>query len=296
MANLEQLNEKHGIAKQLTFVSGKGGMPIVEIKNNLGKASIALQGAHLLDYQTNGESELIWMSEDATFAEGKSLRGGVPICWPWFGPHSSDSTLPGHGPARTTDWNPVASEVMSGGQTKISFELVENDKTREMCPHPLRVQLHVTVGKTLLLELETTNLGKTEFTLGQALHTYFHVSDVRLSHVDGLYGCTYIDKIDGGQRKSQQGPVMVATEIDRVYLGTGNHVEIIDPAMGRKIIINSSGSASMVIWNPWDATAKKMGDLGQDGFLKMLCVETANAADDVVVLAAGSTHNMGAEY
>jgi len=296
MSDIDQLNETYGIAGQLRFVSGPGGMPVADIHNELGQAQISLQGAHVLGYQAKGQEPIIWMSDEATYAPGKSLRGGVPICWPWFGPHASDSSLPGHGPARTVDWKPVASEALADGRTKVSFEMIETDKTREQCAHPLRVQLNVTVGSSLKLELETENLGKAAFTLGAALHTYFRVGDVRLAHVEGLDGCEYIDKMDGGVRKQQQGPVSISDETDRIYLGTGNHSEIIDPAMGRKIVIRSEGSGSMVVWNPWEATANKMGDLGPDGFLKMLCVETANAADDVVELAAGATHQMLAEY
>jgi len=296
MKSIEQLNEAYGIAGQLVFASGKGDMPVVTISNDGGEASIALQGAHVLGFQAKGQPPLIWMSEEATFAPGKSLRGGVPICWPWFGSHASDASLPGHGPARTVDWQPVASESLNDGRTRISFELMETDKTRQMCAHPLRVQLHVTVGSSLALELETTNLGNSVFTLGAALHTYFAVGDVRLAHIEGLDGCAYIDKMDGALRKQQHGSLSITEETDRIYLDTGSRSEIIDPFLGRRIVIESSGSASMVVWNPWIETANKMGDLGTDGYLNMLCVETANASDDVVQIAAGSTHRMLAEY
>jgi len=296
MTDLEQFNEKFGISGQLTFSAGKGGMPVVEITNELGEASIALQGAHVLGFQARDEAPLIWMSGEATYAPGKSLRGGVPVCWPWFGPHATDSSLPGHGPARTVDWKPLASEALPNGRTKVNLKLIETNKTREMCPHPLRVQLHVTVGNNLSLEVETTNLGDSTFTLGEALHTYFHVGDVRLAHIEGLNSCEYIDKMDGAARKTQNGPVTISEETDRIYLGTGNRAEIVDPDMGRKIVIQSSGSASTVVWNPWTETAAKMGDLGPDGYLKMLCVETANAADDMVELEAEATHRMVANY
>jgi len=296
MGALEALNQQFGITGQVVFVEGPGGMPVVEIHNDLGEAAIALQGAHVLSYRGRGQKPIIWMSDEATYAPGKSLRGGVPICWPWFGPHISDASLPGHGPARTVDWKPVATQSLADGRTSISLELVQTDKTREQCPHPLCVQLHITVGCSLSLVMETTNQGDSEFTLGQALHTYFLVGDVRKVHVEGLHDCAYIDKMDGGNCKRQFGNLSITEETDRIYLGTGSLAEIVDPAMGRKIIIKSSGSASMVVWNPWDKTAAKMGDLGPNGYLKMICVETANAGEDVVQLAAGATHRMLAEY
>jgi len=296
MANLDALNEQFGIAGQLNFVTGGGGMPVAEVDNKFGKASIALQGAHVLGYQAKGAEPLVWMSPEATYAPGKSLRGGVPVCWPWFGPHGSDSNLPGHGPARTVDWQPVASEAQSGGGTKLSFELIKTEKISEQCAHDLNVRLHVTVGESLRLELETMNQGATAFTLGQALHTYFRVGDVRLAHIEGLDGCEYIDKMDGGQRKQQRGAVSISGETDRIYLGSGKRQEIVDPAMGRKIVIQGEGSASTVVWNPWVETAAKMGDLGPDGYLNMLCVETTNSADDVVEIAPGATYCMLADY
>jgi len=296
MDTLKQWNDAFAIEGALRFVSGAGDMPVAEVSNALGRASIALQGAHVLSYQATGEQPLIWMSDEATYAPGKSLRGGVPICWPWFGPHASDSSLPGHGPARTVAWKPVASETLNNGATRISFELIENDKTRQMYSQPLRVQLHISVGSSLGLTLETTNLGDTPFTLGQALHTYFNVGDVRQVTISGMDGCSYIDKVDGGTKKQQQGDVTIASEVDRIYLGTGSQATIVDPVMNRQITITSSGSASTIIWNPWIENAEKMGDLGPDGYLHMLCVETANAADDVIELAAGASHQMVAEY
>jgi len=292
MQNLDLFNHDFGADGSVRFMLGKGNMPIAEICNDLGSASIALQGAHILNYRAKGGEPLIWMSEDATFAPGKSLRGGVPICWPWFGPHASDSTLPGHGPVRTTDWKPVAASNHGDGSTQIRFEWVANAKTEAMCAHALRVQLLVTVGSQLSLALETTNLGTTPFALGEAFHTYFEVGDVRKATVEGLDGCQYIDKVDGCLRKTQHGAVSISAETDRIYLGTGNRCAIVDPVLGRTITIHSQGSDSVVIWNPWIETASKMGDLGQDGYRNMLCVETTNAADDMVQLAAGATHRL----
>ncbi len=296
MTDIQQWNQDYGITNQLNFSLGKGDMPIAEISNDLCQASIGLQGAHVLGFQAKGEEALIWMSPEAVFAAGKSLRGGVPICWPWFGPHASDASLPGHGPARTVNWVPIASTANADGSTLISFEMAQSASTVQLCAHQLRVQLHVTMGNSLNLVLETTNLGLSPFTLGQALHTYFSVGDVSQAYIEGLDGCEYIDKMDEGARKQQSGQVNITSETDRIYLGTSKRCEVVDVSMRRKIIIRSDGSASTVVWNPWIETAQKMGDLGQNGYLKMLCVETSNAADDVVSLAAGSTHRLEANY
>jgi len=300
MTDLAIWNETFGITGQVKFIQGQSDLPIVVIENSLAHASIALQGAHLLSFQATGEAPLIWMSEDASYAPASSLRGGIPVCWPWFGPHATDESMPAHGCARTNNWKPVSSASNEDGTISMSFELIQTEKTKALCSHPLNVQLHVTVGAHLHLALETTNLGDSSFTLGQALHTYFHVGDVRKASIDGFDGTAYIDKVksggDYGVHKIQQGAIRIASEVDRIYLNSGKRCEIIDPVLKRKIIIACEGSASTVVWNPWIDIANKMGDLGHDGYLNMLCVETTNAADDVIELAAGATHRLVADY
>jgi len=296
MSQLQALNEQFAIADQIQFTAGKGSLPIAVVHNAFGKASIALQGAHVLDFQADNEQPLIWMSDEATFAAGKSLRGGIPVCWPWFGPHSSDSSLPSHGPARTSPWQPVATASLDDGTSSITFALEQTERVRQACAHPLQLQLHVTVGSMLSLTLETTNLGDDVFVLGNALHSYFLVGDVRKVHIDGLESCDYLDKVDDFARKQQLGAVTITSETDRIYLDTKSRCSIVDPVMKRKIMITSEGSASTVVWNPWMEQATKMGDLGNDGYLKMLCVENTNTASDVVHLAAGATHCLTTTY
>ncbi len=296
MKHLDALNGEFGIPGSLVFVDGPGGMPVAELYNDLGEASVALQGAHVTGFRERGQLPLVWMSDAARFAPGKSLRGGVPVCWPWFGPHATDANLPAHGTARTAAWRPVASEALSGGQTRLVLELAPDDAVSRRWGHPLSVRLHITVGRKLRLELETGNSGSSPFMLSQALHTYFLVGDVRRVEVEGLDGCDYIDKVDGGARKRQSGPVTITGETDRIYLGVGGQLSITDPVIGRRILIDSEGSRSAVVWNPWVEKAERMGDLGPEGYLRMLCVESANAADDVVQLASGETHRLVAEY
>lgn len=296
VSDLHALNEQFGIVGHVQFKQGIGGIPVVEVVNHLGSASVALQGAHVLGFQTVDAQPLIWMSKDATFAEGQSLRGGIPVCWPWFGQHTSDASMPSHGYARTSPWRPVATASLNDGSTRITLELDSSKTMQQFCVHPLRVQLHITVGCTLSLELETTNLGDSIFNLSEALHTYFLVGDVRKVRIEGLEGSPYLDKVNGYARKEQAGEVTITSETDRIYLNTKDRCTIIDPVMDRKIMISSEGSASTVVWNPWVTQAAKMGDLGVDGYLTMLCVETANAADNVVSLAAGEIHRLGAKY
>jgi len=295
-SDIQLFNEQFGISDQVQFSSGVGGMPVVHVNNHLGKASIALQGAHVLAFQANNNQPLIWMSDGAVFAEGKSLRGGIPVCWPWFGAHASDTEMPAHGYARISLWRPVATASLDDGSIRITMELDHTEAMLKLCTHPLHVQLHVTVGGTLSLALETTNRGSSTFQLSEALHTYFLVGDIRQVHIEGLEGCSYLDKVENYARKEQEGAVTITSETDRIYLDTPGQCSIVDPVMDRNIVINSEGSASMVVWNPWVEQAANMGDLGEDGYLRMLCVETANVVDNAVALAAGKTHRLSVTY
>jgi glucose-6-phosphate 1-epimerase len=295
MSELTALNSRFGIAGKLSFEE-VGGLVAARVTNAFAIATIALQGAHVMTWQPTGQAPVIWLSKFAKFAPGKSIRGGMPICWPWFGPHASNAQFSGHGFARTVPWQLLDAKVLPDGRVRLEFELVQSDATRAQWPNECLVRNIVTVGQELEVDLETTNTGNASFQLGQAFHTYFEVGDIRRATVAGLEGCEYVDKVDGGARKRQQGQVAFTQETDRIYLATRGCCGIVDPALDRTILITSTGSRSTVVWNPWIEKADKMGDFGQDGYLNMVCVETANAAEDVITLAAGETHTMAAQY
>ncbi len=292
----EELNRRFGIADQLGFEELPGGLLAARIDTAFASASIALQGAHVISYQAKGQAPLIWLSPQAKFAPGKSIRGGVPICWPWFGAHATDARFPGHGFARTVPWRLLDARVLPDGRLRLEFELLQSDATRAQWPCASTVHNCVTIGQELEVELATTNTGSTSFRLGQALHTYLVVGDIRRIDIAGLDGCEFIDKVGGAARRWQQGPVTFTQETDRIYLATRGCCAIRDPALERSILITSTGSRSTVVWNPWIEKAEKMGDFGPDGYLGMVCVETANAAEDVITLAPGATHRLTAQY
>lgn len=295
MSNLYEMTQSFGIADKVGFEQ-VGDLVAARVTTPFSTAMIALQGAHVMTWQPTGHEPVIWLSKLAKFAPGKSIRGGVPLCWPWFGPHASNPQFPGHGFARTVPWRLLATKALPDGRVRLDFELIQNDATRAQWPHESVVRNIITVGQELEVELATTNTGSAPFELGQALHTYFVVGDIRRATVAGLDGCEYVDKVDGGKRKRQTGQVAFTQETDRVYLGTHGCCGILDPAMDRTILITSTGSRSTVVWNPWTEKAEKMGDFGPEGHLGMVCVETANAIDDVVMVDAGETHRMVAQY
>jgi len=297
VADLNQqfaINENHC---QVIFKKAKGDITQVEIKNKQASAVISLQGAHVLSWVPTGETDVIWLSPDARFEKARSVRGGIPICWPWFGAHQSQSEFPAHGFARTVIWQVDKVQQLATGETQIVFKFdtrLANDSIKKMWPVATSVEHVITIGKCLSLALITKNNGAENIEIGEALHTYFNVEDVRQTTVQGLHDKNYLDKPDGFKCKKQTGEIKIADEVDRVYLNTMDEV-VIDNKK-RKIIISKQGSQSTIVWNPWQQTAEKMGDLGVDGYLNMLCVESGNAAENVVDVAPGESHGLRVVY
>ncbi|MFN3544770.1 MAG: dihydroxy-acid dehydratase [Thiobacillus sp.] len=292
---------RFAIPGQLAFRVGAGGLTYADIDNHGGRATICLQGAHLVSYRPKSQqAPVVWVSDAAKFAPGKSIRGGVPVCWPWFGPHDSESGFPAHGFARTVPWEVVGTRRRSDARTEICLQLVETDATRAQWPYATRLTLTIIVGDKLEVKLATTNTSDAPVKIGEALHTYFQISDIGAVKVEGLEGCEYHDKVEGFARKKQKGDIAFGGEVDRVYVNTGTDCVIVDPGLKRRIRIAKTGSQSTVVWTPWSEKAEKMGDMGKGksgaGWREMVCVESGNAMDNVVTVAPGATHTLAVTY
>jgi len=296
MTTVSTLNDRFAIKGHVTFQDGPQGAALAEVHNQHATARISLQGAQIIHWAPLNESPVIWLSRAAKFIPGKSLRGGVPVCWPWFGPHASESSFPAHGFARTIDWEVIDSKALEDGRTQLAFRLRENATSRSQWPHNTPLECRITVGDALEIELVTKNEDDSTVTITEALHTYFEIGDIGQISIHGLEDTEYLDKVDDGQRKIQHGPVMIGSELDRIYVETRAECIIDDPVLQRKIHISKTGSNSTVVWNPWIEKANKMGDLGEDGYRHMVCIESANAAEDTVTIAPGETHQMWVRY
>ncbi len=294
--SIAALNSRFAVAGQLEFAEGPGGLTVAKVSNAQGEAMISLSGGHVMTWQPRGEKPVLWLSGYAKFAPGKSIRGGVPVCWPWFGPHEKEAGFPGHGFARTVPWAVDSTEALADGSTRLALTLQQSDATRAQWPHPSSAQIVITVGRELRIDLITHNQGDAPFVLGEALHTYFALGDIRNAPIRGLEGCTYWDKAGGGQTRIQEGPIVIGSEVDRVYLDTAADCTIDDGSLKRRIRIRKEGSRSTVVWNPWVEKAEKMGDFGPDGYLGMVCVESGNALGNVVTVAPGASHTLTAIY
>lgn len=293
-ADIPTLNATFGITRQITFVNGPGDLPMVSIQNSAAEATITLQGAHILSFQPHDQQPVLWVSQHALFEAGKGIRGGIPIVFPWFGPHPTDPSKPQHGFARTMVWQVLGTSAGAEGTTQVRLGLNDTDQTRELWPQAFALEYVVTVGSTLEAKLIVRNTDEAAYTWTGALHSYFTVGDVRQIAIRGLDGTMYLDKVDAMQRKTQHGELTFDSETDRIYLDTDATCDIHDPALQRRIQVAKQGSRSTVVWNPWIDKARALADFGDDEYLGMVCVETANAAADAVTLAPGAEHRLKA--
>ncbi len=235
------------------------------------------------------------MSGKSHFAADKPIRGGVPICFPWFGPKKDNATAPAHGFARLKQWGVESTKKTDDGGVQIVLSLSSDDSSRALWPNDFQARYTVSFGEQLRLSLEVRNTGRQPFVFEEALHTYLSVGDIRQVHVEGLSGIDYIDKVQGGRRMSHGAdPVNFVGETDRIYLKTHSTCIAHDSVGGRSISVAKHGSDTTVVWNPWIAKAKAMADFGDDEWPTMLCIETCNVADFAVTLPAGASHTMEA--
>lgn len=292
VTDLDVLNVQFALPEQLRFAAGLGDLPTVQVTNDHATATIVLQGGHVLAFQPRDTDPVLFVSQESHYTPGKSIRGGIPICWPWFGPHPTDSTQPQHGFVRVAPWSVRGTSATADGATQLRLGLTDSEATLAHWPHPFDLELEITVGHTLTVELIARNTGSETFTCTGALHSYFNVGDVTAIAVEGLDGLAYIDKLDQGQRHVQHGPVTISAETDRIYLDTPPRCTIIDPQLQRRIHLSSAGSRSTVVWNPWIEKAQSMADFADDEYPGMVCVETANAGDDVITVAPGGEHRL----
>jgi glucose-6-phosphate 1-epimerase len=294
---ITQLNTSHAIPGQLEFIEGKGGFPLIRIDNAKARALISVYAGQVLSFQPADQAhDLLFLSDAAYYQAGKAIKGGIPVCWPWFGPDPEDRGRAAHGFVRNRPWSVRATEALANGDTQIILGLTDSTETRSIWSAAFDLSLEVTVGHGLQVALVTRNTGDQSFTLTQALHSYFSVGAIGQVQVHGLEASDYLDKAGDGGRYIQTGAVRFDREVDRIYLDAPSRLVINDAALGRRINITSTGSHTAVVWNPWADISASMGDLRDDDYQRFVCVETANAATDTVEVMAGGQYRMGAEY
>ncbi|GAA1636841.1 D-hexose-6-phosphate mutarotase [Georgenia ruanii] len=279
----------------VTAADGEGGLPVLRVRTAVATGEVYLHGAHVTAFTPAGQHPVIWMSRASVFAPERPIRGGVPICFPWFGPGREPGMSPAHGFARLADWTLVGAEDADGVVT-LTFRLTEADVAglpgSGVWRFPFELTYAVTFGPQLTLALTARNTGTEQCSFEEALHSYLHVRDVTAVTVEGLDGAAYLDKAAGGTHAVQSGPVVFTGETDRVYRSTGT-ATVVDPG-ARTVVVAKEASANTVVWNPWSAKAAAMADYDDAEWPTMVCVETANALEDAIILRAGESHTMTA--
>jgi glucose-6-phosphate 1-epimerase len=285
------------LPSSIRLAEGGGGLPCVDITTPLATARVYFHGAHVAAWHpAHGAQPVLWLSSQSLFQRDKPIRGGVPICFPWFGPHASQPNLPAHGFARLAEWALTDAQESSEAVVALTFTLSDKEMSTPAWPHPFLVVYRVIIGPQLTMELEVRNTGDTAFTFEEALHTYFAVENIEHVTIAGLESTNYLDKTAGFSRRTQgDEPVRFTAETDRSYLDTSAPCVIHDPGLNRRIIVSKRNSQSTVVWNPWIDKSRAMADFGDDEWRGMVCVETANIGDASVRLEPGASHTMTAE-
>lgn len=291
---IDELNRRFELPGVAEVVAGNGGLPKVRVTGSLAAAEIYLHGAHVTSWKPAGAEEVIFLSERSYWQDGKAIRGGIPICAPWFGEKADDPKAPSHGFARIREWHLDSVTATDVETVAVNFSTESDDASRVWWPHEVRLVYRVVIGTTLRLDLTVMNTGDDGFELTEALHTYFRVGDAETVRARGLDGVTYQDKVDGYREKTQAGDVTFAVATDNVYLNTRGAVELVDPTLKRTLRTEKLNSATTVVWNPGQQGAAALKDLGDDEWKSMVCVEASNVRSAAISLGAGQQHTMTA--
>ncbi|MEO0587947.1 MAG: D-hexose-6-phosphate mutarotase [Planctomycetota bacterium] len=271
----------------LTFPTD-GPLERAEIDTSLCTATVYRHGAHVAAWKPARQEPVLWVSRDAVYRDGKAIRGGVPICLPWFSAKADDPDAPAHGLVRAVSWSWAGSAALPDGSIELTLTHAIDG---------FDVAYRVVAGTTLTTELAVTRTADADgpATFEAALHTYFTVGDVREIAIEGLEGTPHTDSLHNGARIEPTGePIRFVGEVDRIYQGTEGPITLTDPKLARRIRLTRAGSRSVVVWNPWIDKAARLGDMADDEWPGMCCIETAAIGPNAIELAPGSTHTVAA--
>ncbi|MBN2816401.1 MAG: D-hexose-6-phosphate mutarotase [Campylobacterales bacterium] len=267
----------------------ENGFKYLEVSNTLSHAKIALQGAHIFYYAYKGGENLLWLSEKSAYEYGVAIRGGIPLCWPRFG--SIDESLQQHGFART-----MLFELLSVNENDVSSEVIlklsDTPESRALWNHRFELVVRIVIGKTLQISMSTKNFDEKELFITQAFHTYFRVSHISNVVIKGLQNSYYLDTLIDEKHKERE-PLRINQEVDRVYMDTDDFIYLYDK--DRVITLKTIGSASTVVWNPWIEKCSKMSYMDKNAYKEFVCIESANAFDDFILIKSKKIHTLSLE-
>ncbi len=292
-SQINALNRRCGIPRVAEVVSGNGGLPKLRVTAPSASADIYLQGAQITAWQPVNGEEILFLSEHSHWQDGRAIRGGIPVCFPWFRSKVDDPKAPAHGFVRTKEWH-LESVKVDGESVVVVCSTESDESTLRWWPHAFRLVHILSIGRSLQLQLLVTNTGQTSFSFEEALHSYFRVSRIEDVRIRGLDQITYLDNVDGNRAKTQSGDLIVAGKTDNAYTDVHGAAELIDQIWGRTIRTEKDNSATTVVWNPWQDGAAALSDLGDDEWRQFACVEASNILGSAILLERGKEHRMQA--
>lgn len=288
--SIKDLNRRFGIAGVAEVIAGSGKLAKIRLTTPAATAEVYLHGAQITSWQPAGAEEVLFLSEHSHWQEGLAIRGGIPVCFPWFRGKKDNPQAPAHGVVRTKAWQLDSVSANQDGSVTVICSTASDDATRPWWPHEFRIEYRITCGETLNLELIVTNTGSAPFAFEEALHTYFRVADVRAVRILGLEGVSFLDNTDSNREKLQAGPIAIGKATDNAYSHAGSTIDLVDPGLRRTLRTEKRHSGSTIVWNPWQNGAAALSDLGDEEWQRMACVEAGNILGAAVSLAPGRSH------
>jgi glucose-6-phosphate 1-epimerase len=289
---MEQLNREFAIPGVARIARGNGSLPKILIETKAATAEIYLYGAQVTSWVPAGADEVLFVSEKSHWEAGHAIRGGIPICFPWFRAKADDKSAPSHGFVRTKEWRIESISAEAEDSVRVCLSTESDESTRRWWPFDFRLDYRITVRAKLWLELVMKNSGQSALRFEEALHSYFKVGDVEQVRVRGLDGAIFLDNREGNREKIQRGDVVLLRQTDNAYANANGMAEIIDPLLRRTLKTEKLGSNSTIVWNPWSDGASSMADLSEHEWRQMLCVEGGNILTSAVSLDPGQSHSM----
>jgi glucose-6-phosphate 1-epimerase len=294
LARIDELNRRFSIPGIAQVIAGNGGLAKIQITAPRASAEIYLHGAHLVSWTPAGSEETIFLSGSSHWVDGRAIRGGIPICFPWFRAKADNPKAPAHGFVRTREWRLDSIAINDEQGATVSLSTRSDDSTRAWWPHEFELVYRISIGAALRLDLIASNTGSNSFRFEEALHSYLRIGDPGSVRVHGLDQTAYLDNNDGNRRKILAGDLAFAAPTDYAFLATQSAIDLVDPLLRRVIRTEKQNSATTVVWNPWAQGAAAIADLGDDEWRQFACVEACNMLDAGVTLAPGAQHNMTA--
>ncbi len=294
MVNSDELDNKFSIEGELGFAELENDLTFITIANKFADADICLYGAHVTNFKPHKTGEILWMSPTSNFQEGSAIRGGIPVCFPWFGPHKNDQEKPQHGFGRLMYWDVIETSSLPGGETCVRLQLCSSAETKVYWPFDFCAEMVFTVGNNLEVTLKVTNISAEPLEYSCALHSYFSVSSIENISIEGLQNTKYNSQLESGEFIQETPELKIEKAETRHYYNTESMCVINDPFFRRRIQIKKKGSKITTVWNPWEKTCADIADIPDEGYHTFVCIEAVNAFNDTVQLLSGQSHETSA--